>query len=127
MNIKTLAWILLIFRLLSMGFIVLVLRRQMRLFKLYIQPQLRTFRKVLFLLALIVFIGNLIPIVVDLLTVFSKIHRVVSRTNMAGVVYALSNDLVSLSSSVFIWYMYRVAAKTLLIVENRHNDSYDKV
>lgn len=102
----------------SAVFMFFVLRRQVRLFKLYITPELKVFRKILFLLAVVIFLGNLVPIIIDTLTVISHIHRSTNQVNTVGLLYAVSNTLTATMSALLIWIMYRMAAETLIIVEH---------
>lgn len=118
MNLRTLAIILLSGQIFSAVFILLVLMRQLALFRLQVQPGLKWFRVVLFFLALTIFIGNLIPILIDILTIRTPGIRVVHHTNLIGVLYAASNTFVATASALLIWIMYRLAAKTILIVEH---------
>ena len=83
-SIQLIAVFLLLARLISVVFIVIVLRLQWRLFKSAIDfslvPNLSAFernrvylaRKVLFALAVAVFLGNMIPIVIDTITIFNE-------------------------------------------------------
>ena len=116
MNIKVLATILLIGHTVSAGFIFFVLKRQLALFRLKIDPELVTFRRVLFFLSVAIFLGNFVPIGIDLLTIFSNLPR--AKASPAGIYYAFSNMLVMMLSAGLIWTMYRLAAKTATLVES---------
>jgi hypothetical protein len=120
--IQTIAIFLLIARLISVVFIGMVLYLQSRLFGTKIDfslvPNLSKFqkrniylaRKVLFTLSVVIFLGNLIPIVIDTLTIFSD--------NAAGrnpegptisIMYAFSNALTAMFSAIMIWGLYKLA------------------
>lgn len=116
MDIKTLAKILLIGHVVSASFMFFVLKKQLALFKLNIEPELVKFRKVLFGLSLAVFLGNFIPIVIDVLTIVSKVTR--SQPSTIGIYYAFSNCIFSILSAILIWTMYRLASKIAVIVEH---------
>lgn len=118
MNIKTLAEILLTGQIFSAVFIFLVLVRQVALFRLRVQSGLEWFRRILFALALTIFLGNLVPIIIDIATIRQPAIRVVKHTNLIGLLYASSNTFASTMSALLIWIMYRLAAKTMLIVEH---------
>lgn len=126
MNIRTLAAILLSGQVFSAVFILLVIMRQLSLFKLPIQPGLEWFRRILFFLALTVFAGNLVPILIDIITIRRPEVRVVRHTNLIGVLYAASNTFVATTSAVLIWVMYRLAASTLIIVEHAKDVALEK-
>lgn len=117
MDIRVLAWWLLLGRIVSTGFILLVISRQIGLFRRRIQPELIWFRRVLFGLALVILIGNMIPLMIDVVTIIGFVERSTNRVNPVGVAYALSNDGVAVFSAILVWIMYRMAARTLLIVE----------
>lgn len=119
MDIKDVALLLLLGRIVSVVFISLVIKRQLALFKKPIDPGLVGLRRTLFLLSLGVFVGNLIPIAIDILTIAtaSSLHREDSPS-IAGVTYALSNCVTASVSAVLIWTMYRQAAKTVILVDH---------
>ena len=108
MNIKIIAAILLIERLISAGFIIAVIRRQGRLLRVRVPEQLERFRQVLFGLSLVIFVGNFIPILIDTLTLFANLQ---GRPNPSaiGIAYALSNATTAVLSSVLVWVIYRLA------------------
>lgn len=108
MSIQTLAAILLIGRLTSVVFILMVLKRQLALFHHPIDDHIRNFRVMLFALACVIFLGNMVPILIDTLTVFSDVTR--NNPSSIGIAYAFSNNITSLVASIFIWLLYRMAA-----------------
>lgn len=113
MNIKTLAFVLLTERLISAGFIVAVLKRQLSLFRLNLDDDLHGFRLVLFCLSGAIFVGNFIPIVIDVLTLAADLKGRTTSPSPIGVAYAASNATTAVISSVFVWALYRIAARTL--------------
>ena len=117
MNIRTLAAIVLIGQSVSFFLMAAVLKKQLALFKLYIEPELKSFRLVLFLLALVIFLGNIIPTSISILTLTRTVTRSVDTINFVGMIYSMSNTLVASFSSVLIWTMYRLAKKTATLVE----------
>lgn len=123
--IQTIGIFLLIARIISVIFIVIILRLQWRLFGTKIDfslvPNLSNFerkrvylaRKVLFALALIVFLGNMIPIVIDTLTIISD--NAVGRNPEVptiSIMYACSNALTAMFSAIFIYALYKIAGLT---------------
>ena len=109
MDIKTLASILITLHLISGVFIVLVLKTQWGLFKTQIAKPLRTYRKVLFALSLVIFIGNLNPILIDAQTLLSNTTQRPTHLKPISISYATSNALTALISSVLIYILYRMA------------------
>lgn len=109
LDLFTYAAILLVMGLASMAFIVVVIRRQLQLFKIPItDTSVRHFRYVLFALALTIIITNLIPVSIDALSLFVNLGRP-KEVRMLSVVYAMSVHINALLSSYFIWRLYRLA------------------
>ena len=120
LDIKTIALCLLIARLISVTFIVMVLVRQYRLFGLPIDFSLvpgisklekrsvYRLRRVLFTLSVVIFLGNMIPILIDSLTLFVETSRP-SNLHTISIMYAFSNSLTAMFSAIMIWLLYRVA------------------
>lgn len=117
MDIKTLAWCLLVGQLGSAIFMFAVIHRQIRLFGMRVQADIIWFRRVLFGLAMVIFLGNTVPLIVDVLTVMDLVTRSAKHINTVGLYYTASNTLVAFFSSVLIWLLYRLAARTVLVIE----------
>lgn len=123
--LQTIAIFLLIARLISVAFILVILRLQWKLFGTKIDftlvPNLTTLgrnrvylaRKILFALAVIIFLGNLVPIVIDTITILNSndIGRP-SGLRLISILYASSNALTAMFSAIFIWFLYKVAGLT---------------
>jgi hypothetical protein len=109
MNIQLLALLLLIGRLLSDFFIILVLKRQWAIRKIPTHPRLVNIRRVLSLLAVLVFLGNLYPLFLDAWTLFYPGVRSTPTVNPVGVFYSLDNNLTFLFASMLIWMLYKLA------------------
>lgn len=109
MNIQLLAFLLLIGRLVSDIFIILVLRRQWRIRKIPTHPRLSNLRRVLTLLATLVFIGNIYPLVLDALTLAYPGIRTSPTVNLVGVFYTLGNSFTFMFASILIWCLYKLA------------------
>ncbi len=109
MNIVTLALILLIGRIVSDAFITVVLVRQWKLRKLPTHPRLANLRRVLSLLALLVFVGNIYPLVLDAFTLFYPGIRTSQTINPVGAFYAISTNLTFMFASILIWTLYKLA------------------
>lgn len=123
-SIQIIAIFLLIARLISVVFILIVLRLQWRLFKTSIDfsmvPNLSNFakrqvylaRKVLFVLAVAVFLGNMVPIVIDTITIFNDNLGRPQELQAISVAYASSNALTAMFSAILVWALYRIAGLT---------------
>lgn len=110
MDIQTLVVLLLLGRSISIMFILSVLNIQWRLLKRPIEPYIENFRKILFGLSLAILISNMIPVIIDIATLFTDIGRP-AVVSFAGVIYSLSNSLTAAISSLLVWYLYYVATK----------------
>ncbi len=117
MDIVLLAFLLLIGRVVSEIFIVLVLKRQWQIRKTRTHPRLMQMRKVLSLLAILVFIGNLYPLWLDLYTLFNPGIRTSQTVNAAGVAYSLDNNLTFMFASILIWTLYKLADIVIEVAE----------
>ena len=108
MSIQALALLLLIGRAISITFIVLVIIKQWRLMRLPIDKEVVIFRRVFFVLSLIILAGNIIPIIIDVLTLFIETGRP-ANLRPISVSYALSNSFTAAVSAALIWSLYRLA------------------
>lgn len=123
-SIQVIAVFLLIARLISVIFIAIVLRLQYKLFGTNIDfslvPNLSNFeksrvylaRKVLFALAVAVFLGNMVPIVIDTITIFNNDIGHPAELRAISVAYASSNALTAMFSAILVWALYRIAGLT---------------
>lgn len=109
MNIQLLAALLLIGRVVAVCFNVLVINRQWKLRKLPTHPRLLQIRRVLSLLAILIFLGNLYPLFLDLYTLAHPDIRSTQTVNLVGVFYSLDNNLTFLFASILIWALYKIA------------------
>lgn len=117
MNIQLLALLLLIGRLISEGFIIAVIRKQWKIRKSPIHPRLRALRRVLTLLAVLVFLGNLYPLFLDLYTLFDAGVRTSPNINLVGVFYSLDNSLTFMLASILIWTLYKLSDVVIEVAE----------
>jgi len=110
MDIVTAAIFLALIRIGSVAFITSVLITQIPLLKAHNDFSTRVTQYILLSLALVILLGNLVPIVVDLGTVFGDIRRSSAVLNTVGIGYAFSNAFTSLFSAGLVWGMYRLIA-----------------
>lgn len=109
MDIQLLAGFLLVGRLVSEVFMVLVIIRQWKISKLRTHPTILKLRRALSLLAIIVFVGNLYPLFLDLYTLFNPAIRTSPVVNLAGAIYSVDNNLTFLFASILIWTLYKLS------------------
>lgn len=128
MDIKTVAFILLLGRLVSFGFMVAVVRRQRALGKAAQYKELAPMRRVLSRLSWAVLIGNIVPIVIDIVTIMAanSLEREDSPS-VIGVTYGFSNCITSAISAYLIWTLYKQAEKTVLIVDEATEKALNKL
>ncbi len=125
MDLRLLSGLLLFGQIVSLVLIFLVLRTQRRVSKTAQNPELNGLRRVLFGLSLVIFVGNIIPIIINVLTLAEVIVRSTKTINLVGITYSVSNTLVAVASSVLVFMIYRLAARTLLIVEQDKETALD--
>lgn len=112
MDIKQLALLMLAGHMVSVIFMLLVIKTQWGLFKKIIEEDLKPFRNRLYTLSVLILIGNLIPIAIDLLTLFFPLPRPLS-VSPVSVFYALSNAyLAAAAPAIAIWTIYRMAKES---------------
>lgn len=109
MNIQTLALILLAGRAIAITFNILVLVRQWKIRKIPTHPRIMKIRRVLSALAIVVFIANLYPLWLDVVTLWDPGIRTSQVVNLKGVIYSLDNNLGFMFASIFIWALYKLA------------------
>lgn len=117
MDIQLLAGLLLAGRLISDGFIIAVLRKQWKLRKTKTHPKLMAIRRVLTLLAVLVFIGNLYPLFLDAYTLINADIRSSRTVNLVGVFYSLDNNLTFMFASILIWTLYKLSDTVIEVAE----------
>ena len=119
LDIKTLALVLLIGRIIAVTFIILVLIKQWRLIRLPLDERttqffnakdVLQFRVVFFVIGCIILAINFVPILIDTITFFAD--NVLGRNPKVppiSAAYALSNSFGTAILSAFVWLLYRLA------------------
>lgn len=100
---------LLIGHLIAVVLSVMVIFRQVKILRQRPDPTLRAGRIALFVLAVVITLGNFIPIAVDLAVIFDQHGR--SSPSAIGIAYALSNVLTLISSAVALLILYIIAGR----------------
>lgn len=94
----------------AMFFIIRVLIRQVRLFKYQIKDRdVRHFRKVLFTISLTIVIMGLIPILINIVTLFYPTGRP-AQVKPVSFIYSLGVHMQTLFLSYLLWRIYRLAS-----------------
>lgn len=105
MSVKILAIILLLVNLVTVGFLIAVMAKQIKLIRLKIhslQPQRITFLA----LSLTSFIGQLAPLALLLNAVLMDGTASTRQPSVLGMSYAVSNGITSLVLSILLWILY---------------------
>lgn len=109
-DLQTYVIVLLAIAAVDMFYIFKVLREQRRLFKFTIQDRdVRHFRYVLFAIALVIIIMGLIPIAINLYTLFIDNAGRPHRVAPLSLVYSLGVHLQSTLLSYLLWQIYKLA------------------
>lgn len=112
MDIQTAALFLLGLRVVSSAFIIRVLMYQI--------PKLRTpdsnnselyLRYALFLSAIAILVGNIIPIGIDIATIVKDLERSSTILNGTGVIYSFNNAIENVVSAFALWLVYYIIDK----------------
>lgn len=117
MDIQLLALLLLIGRLISEGFIIAVIIKQWKISKSPVHPRLVPIRRVLTLLAILVFLGNIYPLLLDAYTLLDATVRTTPTINLVGVFYSLDNSLTFMFASILIWALYKLSDVVIEVAE----------
>lgn len=95
----------------AMVFIVRVLVKQIRLFKYEVTDKtVKHFRSTLFAISLVIIIMGLIPIAINVLTLFVETGRP-HTVKPISLVYSLAVHLQTLLLSYLLWRIYRLASE----------------
>ncbi len=109
MDTKTLAALLLIGHLVATVLMLLVFYRQIKILRQRPDPELRSGRLALFILAVAILGANFIPMAIDVLVIFGEVGR--NRPSGAGIAYALSNVLSLVFSAGALYALYVIAER----------------
>lgn len=113
-ELKTYIIVLLVIAAIGMYYIYRVLREQRRLFRYKIADKdVRHFRIVLFLIAIAIVVFGLIPIGINLYTLFINSAGRPSHVSILSLVYSLGVHLQSLFLSYLLWQIYRLAKNSI--------------
>lgn len=112
-DLKTYIIILLLIAGVGMYYILRVIREQRRLFKYRIEDkQIRHFRYVLFAISCVIVVMGLIPIAINILTLFGGLSGRPSNVSLPSLIYSLGVHIQSLLLSYLLWQLYKLAANS---------------
>ena len=114
-NLTLFAAVLLALRLVSVAFLILVLHQQWQAIRLNRNRPLNATRRMVFVLVLITFLGNAIPILID--TAALTGHYTRRQPPLLGITYAFSNALTSAVSAVGWWYFYKLVKREYITLQ----------
>lgn len=127
MEIKDAALYLLILRIISSVALLWVITRQIKYLRENNPPEEQKIRVALTAVTVVLLGGNLIPIIVDLYTIFSQVQRSTTRINGIGIAYTFSNAtfaaLVGLGWAFFYW----VADREKVYLKRENTKLYKEV
>lgn len=110
MNVKVLAAILLAERIVATFFIVAVLRIQLKLLRLKANDDAEYLRRLFFLLGAVIFVGQFVPIIIDVAALFFNFSKASGSPRPLGTAYALSNATTAIVSCLLLWLIYKLTA-----------------
>jgi hypothetical protein len=103
-ELRIIAGILLLERMVALYFILSVVARQRRL--LHIVDDVGTLRKVMYGLSLSMLGMQIVPIIIDVVGIIEPSLKTPTVPRPLGVAYALSNATFSIIASVMLWLIY---------------------
>lgn len=109
MDIVMYATILLILRLISMAFIGFVFWRQYKLFRIKVVTYIQRHRILLFAMSICIIGMNLVPAVIDIMTIMGSLTRTAAVVNPVSLVYAFTWAFSSMLVCITLWLLYILA------------------
>lgn len=125
MELRIIADILLIERLVALYFIISVVKRQRRL--MHVVDDVGTLRKVMYGLSLSMLGMQFVPILIDIVGIIEPSLKTPTIPRPLGVAYALSNATFSIIASVMLWLIYEVIDRdNIKLLKENHDLKDDK-
>jgi len=122
MGVKELAAILLLGHLTALGVTILILWRQIKIIRGRPDPALQEGRLVLLGLAIIIGLGNFIPIAIDTAVMLGAVAR--AKPTVFGTLYALSNVFTLIFSASAVLSLYVIAERLLAKTRKLEDDDF---
>lgn len=113
MDIRILALVFLIGRLIAVSYLISVLRTQIALLRLPIEPEIWDFRKTLHYMTIVLALSNVLPIILDAYSVF-KVDDLLAgdRPAALSLAYTTSNVITAIIASLLVHKLYELARNT---------------
>lgn len=124
MELRIIAGILLLERLVALYFILSVVARQRRL--LHVVDDVGTLRKVMYGLSLSMLGMQFVPILIDIVGIIEPTVKAAAVPRPLGVAYALSNATFSIIASVMLWLIYEVIDRDNIKLLKENHDLKDE-
>jgi hypothetical protein len=129
LDLQTYVAILLVVAAIGMYFIFKVIKKQINLFRITESPKIQSFRKKLFALSLVIVIMGLIPIGINVLTLFNDGAGRPKQVPALSLLYSAGVHLQSLLLSYILWRIYRLSddqEQAVADLEMRHIENEHK-
>jgi hypothetical protein len=120
MDVKQAAIGLLILRIISCIALGWVIYKQVKYVRINQPPEEQRIRYGLLSLTLILMAGNIIPILVDVLTIVSALARSTNRINAVGIAYTFNNASFAAVAGI-AWVMFYILAEKLQVHLKQEN------
>lgn len=118
LDLQTYITILLVVAAISMFYIFRVVKKQLNLFKRKAEtPRIRNFRRKLFAISLVIIIMGLIPITINILSLFNDGTGRPKQVPTLSLIYSAGVHIQSLLLSYILWRIYRLADEQEEIVD----------
>lgn len=127
MDIKDAALYLLILRIISTVALLWVIARQVKYLRENNPPEEQKIRLALTGVTLILLGGNLIPIIIDLYTIFGQVERTSNVINTIGVVYTFNNAGFAAVAGLAWAFFYWAADRKKVYLKRENTKLYEKV
>lgn len=127
MEIQTAATYLLMLRIVSSVALLWVIVRQLRYLRANNPPEEQKIRVALFAVTLILLGGNMIPIFIDLYTIYGSIERSTNTINSLGIAYTFNNAGFAAIAGLSWAFFYWVADKEKVYLKKENKDLHQEV
>ena len=122
LDLQTYVITLLVVAAVGMFYIFRVILKQIKLFRITEAPKIQNFRLKLFALSLVIVIMGLIPIGINVFTLFNDTSRP-PKVSTLSLVYSAGVHLQSLFLSYILWRIYRLSdeqEEAVIQLETKH-------
>lgn len=125
MELRIIAGLLLIERMIALYFILSVVARQRRI--MHIVDDVSSLRKVMFGLSLAMLGMQIVPIIIDIFGIIEPSLKTTAVPRPLGVAYAFSNATFSIVASIMLWLIYETIDRdNIKLLKENHDLKDDK-